>query len=74
VKGLIIQCRGKKRELSGVMRIKNVLIDTNSDLWIIDFGGGCTRGFVEKEKAGTAEGDLEGSGKILEFVFREIED
>lgn len=49
----------------------NVLIDKNDDAWIIDFGGGYTRGFVEREKAGTVEGDLQGLEKIVEYVFSE---
>ncbi len=47
----------------------NVLIDKNADAWIIDFGGRYTRGFVEREKAGTTEGDLQGLEKIVEYVF-----
>ncbi|KAH6693336.1 hypothetical protein BKA61DRAFT_624523 [Leptodontidium sp. MPI-SDFR-AT-0119] len=49
----------------------NILIDKNEDAWIIDFGGGYTRGFVEREKAGTIDGDLQGLEKIVEYVFRE---
>ena len=49
----------------------NILIDKNDDAWIIDFGGGYTRGFVEREKAGTIEGDLQGLEKIVEYVFSE---
>ena len=49
----------------------NVLIDKNDDAWIIDFGGGYTRGFVERGKAGTIEGDLQGLEKIIEYVFSE---
>jgi len=52
----------------------NVLIDKNDDAWIIDFDGGYTRGFVEREKAGTVEGDLQGLEKIVEYVFREREE
>jgi tRNA A-37 threonylcarbamoyl transferase component Bud32 len=49
----------------------NILIDKNNDAWIIDFGGGYTRGFVEREKAGTIEGDLQGLEKIVQYVFSE---
>jgi hypothetical protein len=49
----------------------NVLIDKNNDhAWIIDFGGGYTRGFVGREKAGTIERDLQGLEKIVEYVFQ----
>jgi serine/threonine protein kinase len=47
----------------------NVLIDKNDDAWIIDFGGGYTQGFVEREKARTIEGDLQGLEKTVEYVF-----
>jgi RIO-like serine/threonine protein kinase len=49
----------------------SILIDKNYDAWIIDFGGGYTRGFVEKEKAGTIESDLQGLEKIVEYIFGE---
>ncbi|KAE9376600.1 hypothetical protein N431DRAFT_435874 [Stipitochalara longipes BDJ] len=49
----------------------NVLVDKNGDAWIIDFGGGYTRGFVEREKAGTIEGDLQGLEKIVMYFFSE---
>jgi len=49
----------------------NVLIDKNGDAWIIDFGGEYTRGFVEKQNAGTIKGDLQGLEKIVEYVFTE---
>lgn len=59
----------------GDAKTDNVLIDKkNHDAWIIDFGGGYTRGFVEREKAGTREGDLQGLEKIVEYVLREREE
>ncbi|EFQ98638.1 protein kinase subdomain-containing protein [Nannizzia gypsea CBS 118893] len=48
----------------------NVLVDSNDDLWIIDFGGGYTRGWVEKDKAGTIEGDNDGLMKIKDCLLR----
>ncbi|TVY36971.1 hypothetical protein LOCC1_G006933 [Lachnellula occidentalis] len=39
------------------------------DAWLIDFGGGYTRGFVDKEKAGTVEGDLQGLENLTRYVF-----
>ncbi|KAK1771692.1 protein kinase [Phialemonium atrogriseum] len=38
----------------------NIIIDTHGDAWIIDFGGGHTEGWVDKDKAGTVDGDLQG--------------
>jgi len=39
------------------------------DAWLVDFGGGCTRGFVDKEMAGTVEGDLQGLQNLTRYVF-----
>ncbi|KAJ6032181.1 hypothetical protein N7540_002913 [Penicillium herquei] len=47
----------------------NVLIDTQYNAYLIDFGGGYTRGWVDKESANTAEGDLQGLQRISEFLF-----
>ena len=52
----------------GDVKPDNVLIDVHKDAWIIDFGGYCTEGWVDKEIAGTVQGDLQGLAKILEFL------
>ncbi|KAG7294462.1 hypothetical protein NEMBOFW57_004535 [Staphylotrichum longicolle] len=49
----------------------NVLIDKNNDAWLIDFGGGHTEGWVDKEKADTEEGDLQGVERIAEYLLSE---
>ncbi|OAA53724.1 Protein kinase-like domain protein [Cordyceps fumosorosea ARSEF 2679] len=46
----------------------NVTVDARGDAWIVDFAGGRTDGWVSEELAGTAEGDLEGLGKIVHFI------
>ncbi|KAM5354940.1 hypothetical protein ACJ41O_001586 [Fusarium nematophilum] len=46
----------------------NVLIDTNLDAWVVDFGGGYTEGWVPKKLAGTMEGDQHALEKIVEFI------
>jgi serine/threonine protein kinase len=46
----------------------NILVDRNDDIWMIDFGGGYTRGWVEREIAGTVEGDKQGLQKIRAFL------
>ncbi|KAI8627095.1 hypothetical protein F5Y19DRAFT_444326 [Xylariaceae sp. FL1651] len=47
----------------------NVLIDRDTDdIWIIDFGGGWTDGWVSQELSGTVEGDLAAVKKIIEFL------
>lgn len=46
----------------------NILIDETGNAWIVDFGGGYTNGWVDKEKAGTVEGDLQALGKIMDLL------
>ncbi|KAI8946290.1 hypothetical protein F4801DRAFT_565063 [Xylaria longipes] len=53
----------------GDVKAENVLVDQDDNVWIIDFGGGYTRGWVDKKIAGTVEGDLAGMAKIKEFIF-----
>nr|KMM73307.1 hypothetical protein CPAG_09596 [Coccidioides posadasii RMSCC 3488] len=55
----------------GDVKPANVLVDTNDDIWIIDFGGGYTRGWVEREIAGTVEGDKQGLQKIKSFLLEQ---
>lgn len=52
----------------GDVKAENVLIDRNDDAWVTDFGGGYTPGWVDEDKAGTKEGDLQGLAKILELL------
>ena len=46
----------------------NILVDVHGDAWIIDFGGGRTEGWVDSDKAGTVDGDLQGLERILKFI------
>ncbi|KPM42122.1 hypothetical protein AK830_g4420 [Neonectria ditissima] len=46
----------------------NVLVDRNNDLWLVDFGGGYTEGWVPKELAGTVAGDLHALEKMEKFI------
>jgi hypothetical protein len=46
----------------------NVLVDLNQDAWVVDFGGSYTKGWVDKQTAGTVEGDREGLAEILAFI------
>ncbi|KAM5378789.1 hypothetical protein ACJZ2D_004262 [Fusarium nematophilum] len=52
----------------GNVKADNVLIDDRDDAWVIDFSGGYTEGWVDKEHAGTLEGDEQGLSKIIEFI------
>ncbi|KAL2192372.1 hypothetical protein P885DRAFT_47866 [Corynascus similis CBS 632.67] len=46
----------------------NILIDVHGDAWLIDFGGGRTEGWVDSDKAGTVDGDLQALERILKFI------
>ncbi|KAK2012403.1 hypothetical protein LZ32DRAFT_691934 [Colletotrichum eremochloae] len=52
----------------GDVKAENVLIDSDENAWIIDFGGSYTHGWVDKEKAGTLAGDAQGLAKILDIL------
>lgn len=49
----------------------NILIDKHSNAWIVDFEGGYTESWVDRDKAGTVEGDLQGLANIVKFIFEE---
>ncbi|ATY59776.1 kinase-like domain [Cordyceps militaris] len=52
----------------GDAKADNVLIDMNDDAWVIDFGGSYTLGWVDKEIAGTVDGDMQGLSKIMSIL------
>lgn len=52
----------------GDVKASNVLVDTTGDAWVTDFGGGHTEGWVDREKAGTIEGNLQGLRAIMDFI------
>lgn len=52
----------------GDAKAENILIDKNDDAWVIDFGGSYTPGWVDPEKAGSLEGDMQGLGKIMDML------
>ncbi|KAF5555234.1 kinase-like domain-containing protein [Fusarium napiforme] len=53
----------------GDVKAENVLIDQDNNTWVTDFGGGYTRGWIDKEVAETMEGDLMGMARLREFIF-----
>ncbi|SPQ19499.1 863e6d57-c2f2-4887-aaf1-49a29f509a03 [Thermothielavioides terrestris] len=55
----------------GGAKADNVLIDKKNDAWLIGLGYGYTEGWVDNEKAGTKEGDLQGVERIVEYLFCE---
>ena len=53
----------------GDVKVANVLIDVNGDVYLIDFGGGYTEGWVEKELSNSIDGDLQGLENIKWYLF-----
>lgn len=55
----------------GDAKTDNVLIDGENNAWIIDFGGGYTRGWVDENLANTMEGDEQGLSRIIAKIMSE---
>lgn len=53
----------------GDVKAESVLIDQDNNAWVTDFGGGYTRGWVDKDVAETMEGDRMGMARLREFIF-----
>ncbi|KAM3469062.1 hypothetical protein MY5147_007361 [Beauveria neobassiana] len=64
----IVYCLHQDGLVWGDAKPDNVLIDGNQNAWIVDFGGGYSRGWVPKDLAGTANGDLVALAKIVDYV------
>lgn len=54
----------------GDAKADNFLVDADDDLWIIDFGGSYTEGWVDPELSETREGDDMGVEKVVEALER----
>lgn len=52
----------------GDAKASNILVDIARDAWVTDFGGGHTEGWVDRDKAGTIEGDFQGLQAVIDFV------
>jgi serine/threonine protein kinase len=50
------------------IKIDNVLINDDGDAVVLDFGGGNTMGWVDRDKYGTMEGEEQGLAKIIEAL------
>ncbi|KAK3291515.1 uncharacterized protein B0H64DRAFT_330262 [Chaetomium fimeti] len=48
----------------------NVVIDTDDNAWVLDFGGGGTDGWMEESTYQTEEGDLNAVAKMKEMLLR----
>lgn len=63
-----VNCLNEAGIVWGDAKPANVLIDEDEDAWIIDFGGGYTRGWVGKDQMETIAGDQAGLLKIKELL------
>jgi tRNA A-37 threonylcarbamoyl transferase component Bud32 len=52
----------------GDAKADNFIVDEHNELWIIDFGGSYTEGWVDPELSETAEGDDMGLEKVIEAL------
>jgi len=55
----------------GDVKSENVLIDKDGNAVIIDLEGGFTRGWVDSDKSGKLEGDLQGLERMTNFIFND---
>ncbi|WEW56988.1 hypothetical protein PRK78_002447 [Emydomyces testavorans] len=65
-----LQCLHSHKIVWGDAKADNVLIDLNEDAYLIDFGGGYTKDWVEKEKANSIDGDLQGLERIKQYLSK----
>ncbi|KAL8297346.1 hypothetical protein RB597_006443 [Gaeumannomyces tritici] len=49
-------------------KIRNVVVDKDDNAWLIDFGGGWTKGWVDEDLAGTVAGDEQAIRNIASFL------
>lgn len=52
----------------GDAKTANILLDKNDDLWVVDFGGGGTPGWIDTKLIDTKEGDLQALERICEEI------
>jgi len=52
----------------GDAKASNIVLDKESNPWIIDFGRGSTVGWVDADLAGSVPGDIQGLRQILRFL------
>ncbi len=52
----------------GDFKPANMLVDEKDDVWLIDFGGGMTEGWLDGENMETKKGDLQGLAEFKKFL------
>ena len=52
----------------GDVKPDNVLVDSQRNAWMVDFGGSYTVGWVDEDKMDTIKGDMQGLARIREFL------
>lgn len=71
----ISQLRYILRELhaSGIVwgdaKPDNVLVGTDQNLWLVDFGGGFTQGWVDEDKMESFDGDLQALSRMVDLLL-----
>jgi len=55
----------------GDFKPQNMLIDKEDRVWLVDFGGGMTHGWVDREKMETMEGHLQGLARFRTYLLLE---
>ncbi|KAF5011807.1 hypothetical protein FDECE_2097 [Fusarium decemcellulare] len=53
----------------GNASVVSIVIDKNENAWVADFRGGYTVGWIDKDKAGTVEGDMQGLKRTLREIL-----
>lgn len=64
-----IQLLNKQGLIWGDGKPSNIIIDEQDDAWLIDFGGGYTDGWVDKELSETVEGDEQALAEITKLLY-----
>jgi serine/threonine protein kinase len=67
----IRQTVGRLHEIGlvwGDGKIDNVVVDGDDNAWLIDFGGGWTKDWVDRDLAGTVEGDRQAIRSIARYL------
>jgi hypothetical protein len=55
----------------GDVKAENVLIDKLGNAIVIDLEGGATRGWIDEDKMGTREGDLQGLERLADYILND---